>query len=127
MRDDTAQDKAIDYDEAKVMINAPPVARSGPDRRAAPGDAVTFDAGEALDKAARLIGSPDLDDYPLTIGRWEGRWVEAHRALISAQDAKKIAIIGPGRIDCLQLLAQLIQLAIECLFSLRKAMRRIGS
>ena len=40
VRDDTAQDKAIDYDEAKVVINAPPVARSGPDRRAAPGDEV---------------------------------------------------------------------------------------
>ena len=49
VRDDTAQDKAIDYDEAKVVINAPPVARSGPDRRAAPGDAVTFDAGNSFD------------------------------------------------------------------------------
>jgi len=49
VRDDTAQDKAIDYDEAKVVINAPPGARSGPDRRAAPGDAVTFDAGNSFD------------------------------------------------------------------------------
>ncbi len=49
VRDDTAQDKAIDYDEAKVVINAPPVARAGPDRRAAPGDAVTFDAGNSSD------------------------------------------------------------------------------
>jgi polygalacturonase len=52
-----------------------------------------------LDKAARLIGSPDLDDYPLTTGRWEGRWVDAHRALISAQDAKNIAVVGAGRIE----------------------------
>ena len=49
VRDDTAQDKAIDYDEAKVVINAPPVARAGPDLRAAPGDAVTFDAGNSFD------------------------------------------------------------------------------
>jgi polygalacturonase len=52
-----------------------------------------------LDKDARLIGSPDLDDYPITSGRWEGRWVEAHRALISAQDAQHIAVIGAGRIE----------------------------
>ncbi len=49
VRDDTAQDKALDYDEAKVVINAPPVARAGPDRRVAPGDAVTFDAGNSFD------------------------------------------------------------------------------
>ena len=51
-----------------------------------------------LEKDAKIIGSPDLDDYPLTKGRWEGRWVDAHRALISAQDAKNIAIVGPGTI-----------------------------
>ena len=52
-----------------------------------------------LDKAARIIGSPDLDDYPLTSGRWEGRWVDAHRALIAAQDAQHIAIVGSGKIE----------------------------
>ncbi len=51
-----------------------------------------------LEKDAHLIGSPDLDDYPLTKGRWEGHWVDAHRALISAQDAAHIAIVGPGKI-----------------------------
>jgi polygalacturonase len=51
-----------------------------------------------FEKDAKIIGSPDLDDYPLTKGRWEGRWVDAHRALISAQDAKNIAIVGPGMI-----------------------------
>ncbi len=49
VKDNTDQAKAVDYDEAKVVINAPPVARAGPDRRAAPGDAVTFDAGNSFD------------------------------------------------------------------------------
>ena len=49
VKDDTNQDKAVDYDEAKVVINAAPVARAGPDVRAAPGDAVTFDAGNSFD------------------------------------------------------------------------------
>src|SRR6185437_11561371 len=31
-----------------------------------------------LDNDARIIGSPDLDDYPIVKGRWEGRWVDAH-------------------------------------------------
>ena len=44
VRDDTRQDRAVDYDEAKVVINAPPVARAGHDVPAAAGAAVTFDA-----------------------------------------------------------------------------------
>jgi polygalacturonase len=51
-----------------------------------------------LEKDANLMGTPDLDDYPIIKGRWEGRWVDAHRGLISAQDAKNIAVIGPGHI-----------------------------
>ena len=51
-----------------------------------------------LEKDANLMGSPDLDDYPIIKARWEGRWVDAHRALVSAQDAKNIAIVGPGKI-----------------------------
>ena len=42
VKDNTDQDRAVDYDEAKVVINAAPVARAGPDVRAAPGDAVTL-------------------------------------------------------------------------------------
>jgi polygalacturonase len=53
-----------------------------------------------LEKDANLLGSPDLDDYPIIKARWEGRWVDAHRALVSAQDAKNIAIVGPGLIAC---------------------------
>jgi PKD repeat protein len=49
VKDDTDQDRAIDYDEAKVVINAAPIARAGPDLRAAPGDAVAFDAANAFD------------------------------------------------------------------------------
>ncbi len=33
-----------------------------------------------LEKDANLMGSPDLDDYPIIKARWEGRWVDAHRA-----------------------------------------------
>ncbi|MGD0516928.1 MAG: glycosyl hydrolase family 28 protein [Thermoguttaceae bacterium] len=51
-----------------------------------------------LQKDANLTGSPDLDDYPIIKARWEGRWVDAHRALLSAQDAKNIAVVGPGQI-----------------------------
>jgi PKD repeat protein len=49
VKDNTDQAKAVDYAEAKVTINAPPVARAGPDQRAAPGDAVTFDASNSFD------------------------------------------------------------------------------
>jgi polygalacturonase len=51
-----------------------------------------------LEKDATLLGSANLDDYPIIQGRWEGRWVKAHRALISANKAEHIAVIGPGRI-----------------------------
>jgi polygalacturonase len=51
-----------------------------------------------LEKDANLMGSPDLDDYPIIKARWEGRWVDAHRALLSAQDAKNIAVVGAGKI-----------------------------
>lgn len=51
-----------------------------------------------LEHDATLRGSPDLEDYPQTKVRWEGRWVDGRRALISAQDAEHIAIVGPGRI-----------------------------
>ncbi len=46
-----------------------------------------------------LIGSPDADDYPMVDVRWEGRWQPGRRALIYADNADHIAIIGPGRIE----------------------------
>jgi polygalacturonase len=52
-----------------------------------------------LEKDANLSGSPDLEDYPIIKARWEGEWVDAHRALVSAQDAKNIAIVGAGKIS----------------------------
>jgi polygalacturonase len=51
-----------------------------------------------LEKDATLIGSPDLDDYPIVKGRWEGRWIDVHRALVSAHKADHIAVVGPGTI-----------------------------
>jgi polygalacturonase len=52
-----------------------------------------------LEEGATLTGSPDIEDYPLTTIRWEGRWEQGHRALIYANDANHIAIVGRGRID----------------------------
>jgi polygalacturonase len=51
-----------------------------------------------LDSGAMVVGSPDLDDYPIISVRWEGRWIPGHRALISATNASHITIIGPGSI-----------------------------
>ena len=50
-----------------------------------------------LEKDAHLIGSPDLDDYPVMKVRWEGHWIDGHRALIFAQNASHISIVGPGQ------------------------------
>jgi polygalacturonase len=51
-----------------------------------------------LDQETYLLGSPDLEDYPVVKSRWEGVWVDAHRGLIYAKNADHIAIIGPGHI-----------------------------
>lgn len=52
-----------------------------------------------LAKGANLLGSPDLEDYPVIKVRWEGKWIDGHRALISADKADHIAVIGPGKIS----------------------------
>ena len=52
-----------------------------------------------LEKGAHLMGSPDLDDYPVTKIRWEGHWIDGHRGLIFAQMATHIGIVGPGKIS----------------------------
>jgi polygalacturonase len=51
-----------------------------------------------LQKDATLIGSPDKADYPLINVRWEGEWRQGHRALIYAEKADNVAIVGQGRI-----------------------------
>jgi polygalacturonase len=52
-----------------------------------------------LQSGAHLLGSPDLADYPVTKVRWEGKWIDGHRALIFAHDADHIAITGAGKIS----------------------------
>lgn len=51
-----------------------------------------------LQEGAALLGSPDIADYPLTQVRWEGRWIKGYGALLYAEDAENIAIIGKGKI-----------------------------
>jgi polygalacturonase len=51
-----------------------------------------------LDKDAILTGTANMDDYPVTQVRWEGRWIPGHTALIYANDAHDIGIVGPGKI-----------------------------
>jgi polygalacturonase len=52
-----------------------------------------------LEKGAHLMGSPDLGDYPVVQIRWEGHWVDGHRALIFARNAGHFSIVGPGKIS----------------------------
>ena len=52
-----------------------------------------------LEKDSVLMGSPDLNDYPVMDIRWEGRWQQGHRALIYAANVDHTGIIGPGRIE----------------------------
>jgi polygalacturonase len=51
-----------------------------------------------LDGHATLIGSPNVADYPLTKVRFEGEFIQGHRALLSAENANHIAIEGNGTI-----------------------------
>jgi polygalacturonase len=51
-----------------------------------------------IERGANLCGSPDIQDYPLTRVRWEGEFVEGHRALISADGAANVSIVGGGSI-----------------------------
>jgi polygalacturonase len=51
-----------------------------------------------LDKSADIIGSPDIAEYPLVQIRWEGEFRQGHRALISAEKAPNLSIVGPGSI-----------------------------
>jgi hypothetical protein len=52
-----------------------------------------------LRRPATIIGSPDPDDYPLITVRYEGAMVPGHRALLYAENASDVAILGPGTIQ----------------------------
>jgi polygalacturonase len=52
-----------------------------------------------LESGAKLIGSPDIADYPLENVRWEGEFRQGHRALISSDNANNVTIAGPGTIS----------------------------
>lgn len=49
VRDESGHEQAVGYDHASVRINHPPVADAGPDRSAAPGQEIVFDAGASYD------------------------------------------------------------------------------
>ncbi len=51
-----------------------------------------------LEKDAVISGSSDLNDYPVTQVRWEGKWIQGHVGLIYAIGAQHIGIKGPGKI-----------------------------
>ena len=49
-----------------------------------------------LEAGATLTGSPDVSDYPMVRARWEGEFRPSHRALLSAEKADHVSIIGAG-------------------------------
>jgi len=51
-----------------------------------------------IEDGASLLGSGDMNDYPVTQVRWEGRWIKGYSALISAIDSEDVGITGPGKI-----------------------------
>ena len=51
-----------------------------------------------LEEGSVITGSRDLNDYPMTDVRWEGRWEPGHRGLIYATNADDVIITGPGLI-----------------------------
>ena len=51
-----------------------------------------------LEPQANLVGSPDVEDYPLVRVRWEGEYVSGHRALLAAEKADHLTIQGRGAI-----------------------------
>jgi polygalacturonase len=52
-----------------------------------------------LETNSVIIGSGDLEDYPMMDVRWEGRWQLGRRALIYSANVEHTGIIGPGRIE----------------------------
>lgn len=56
------------------------------------------DTALRLKHGAELIASTDIADYPVMQVRFEGEFVEGHRALIYAKNEKNIGITGNGSI-----------------------------
>ena len=52
-----------------------------------------------LEAGATLLGSGSRGDYPLVRVRWEGREADGYRALVSAERAEDVAIVGAGTIE----------------------------
>lgn len=93
-KDTTALQKALDACAATgggIVLVPPGVYLTG---------SVVLGANTTLRLAARanLVGSPDIDDYPVVRVRWEGEFRPGHRALISAEKADNLTIEGPGAI-----------------------------
>lgn len=53
----------------------------------------------ALQYDSVIIGSSNIEDYPMIPVRWEGRWEPGHRGLIYATNADDVQIIGTGTIE----------------------------
>lgn len=51
-----------------------------------------------LEGRANLMGSPDIEDYPLVRVRWEGEYAQGHRALIYTENTSHVGIVGRGSI-----------------------------
>jgi hypothetical protein len=51
-----------------------------------------------LEKDAVILGTDNMDEYPITEVRWEGKWIPGHTALVYAIDAENTGIVGPGKI-----------------------------
>ncbi|HEY0309384.1 MAG TPA: glycosyl hydrolase family 28 protein [Acidobacteriaceae bacterium] len=45
-----------------------------------------------------VLGSDNMDDYPVSEVRWEGKWIPGHVGLFYAIDAQRTGIVGPGKI-----------------------------
>jgi PKD repeat protein len=65
VKDDTGHDEAIDFNETRVFINAPPVADAGPALIAAPGDEVKLSGGRSFDRDGKIASYRwDFSDRP---------------------------------------------------------------
>ncbi len=72
--DDFPVEPAQDETETLIIVNAQPVAVAGPDRLVAPGDVLTFDAGQSFDPDGQLSGFRwEFDDLGMPL---EARVVE---------------------------------------------------